>query len=77
MYPFIVIETKSAESQGATWGSMQRQTAFVVRTCLRLQQNLQNETGIIHQCLVWNFAIMGEEWRLYAAIPEGGNVVSL
>ena len=74
VYPFIVIEAKTAESSGASFGSILRQTAFVVRTCLRLQQNLQEETGITHQCIVWSFAIMGEEWRLHAAVPSGSKV---
>jgi hypothetical protein len=77
IYPFIVIESKTAESRGASFGSILRQTAFVVRTCLRLQQNLREETGTPHQCIVWSFAIMGEEWRLYAAVPNGSKVVSL
>lgn len=77
IYPFIVIESKTAESRGASFGSILRQTAFVVRTCLRLQQNLREETRIPHQCIVWSFAIMGEEWRLYAAVPNGSKVVSL
>lgn len=78
-YPFIVIEAKQAEASGASFGSILRQTAFVVRTCLRLQQNLIAETGragIEHQCLVWSFANIGEEWRLYAAVPRGRGVVS-
>lgn len=76
-YPFMVIETKTAENYSATFGSILRQNAFVIRTCLRLQQNLQKDTGIPHQCIVWSFAIMGEEWRLYAAVPNGSKVVSL
>lgn len=76
-YPFIVIETKRAENNGATFGSILRQTAFVIRTCLRLQQNLQEDTGISHQCIVWSFAIIGEEWRLHAAVPDGSKMVSL
>jgi len=77
VYPFMVIEAKSAENGSASFGSILRQTAFVVRTCLRLQQNLQEETGISHQCIVWSFANIGEEWRLYAAVPKGEKVVSL
>jgi hypothetical protein len=77
IYPFIVIEAKTAESGGASFGSILRQTAFVVRTCLRLQQNLEKDSGVPHQCIVWSFAIMGEEWRLYAAVPNGSKVVSL
>lgn len=77
VYPFIVIEAKKAESDGASFGSILRQTAFVVRTCLRLQQNLREDTGIPHQCIVWSFAIIGEEWRLYGAVPNGSKVVSL
>lgn len=77
VYPFIVIEAKSAENSNATFGSILRQTAFVIRTCLRLQQNLQKDTGIPHQCIVWSFAIIGEEWRLHAAVPDGSKMVSL
>jgi hypothetical protein len=77
VYPFIVIEAKAAESSGASFGSIFRQTAFVIRTCLRLQQNLERDTLISHECIVWSFAIMGEEWRLHAAVPNGSNVVSL
>ncbi|EXJ88659.1 hypothetical protein A1O1_05590 [Capronia coronata CBS 617.96] len=71
VYPFIVIEAKPAENHGASFASMLRQTAFVTRTCLRLQQNLRQETGMPHQCLVWSFLSLGEEWRLYAAVPDG------
>jgi hypothetical protein len=71
-----VIEAKTAESSGASFGSILRQTAFVVRTCLRLQQNLHEDTGIPHQCIVWSFANIGEEWRLSAAVPNGTKVVS-
>lgn len=78
LYPFIVIEAKAAENtSNASFGSMLRQTAFAVRTCMRLQQNLKDETGLDHQCLVWNFVILGEDWRLYAAVPDGDGVVSL
>lgn len=77
VYPFIVIETKRAENDRATFGSILRQTAFVIRTCLRLQQGLQEDTGISHQCIVWSFAIIGEEWRLHAAVPDGSKMVSL
>lgn len=76
VYPFMVIETKQAENNDATFGSILRQKAFVIRTCLRLQQNLQEDTGIPHQCIVWSFAIIGEEWRLYAAVPDGSKTVS-
>ncbi|KIW40797.1 uncharacterized protein PV06_07970 [Exophiala oligosperma] len=75
LYPFIVIEAKAAENtSNASFGSMLRQTAFAVRTCMRLQQNLKDETGLDHQCLVWNFVILGEDWRLYAAVPDGDGV---
>ena len=84
VYPFLVVEAKTAENSGASFGSIFRQTAFVIRTCLRLQQNLKEETeeiaetDISHQCIVWSFAIMGEEWRLHAAVPNGNQqVVSL
>lgn len=83
VYPFLVVEAKTAENSGASFGSIFRQTAFVLRTCLRLQQNLKEETeeaeetDISHQCIVWSFAIMGEEWRLQAAIPNNNKQVQI
>ncbi|OAP55863.1 hypothetical protein AYL99_10015 [Fonsecaea erecta] len=70
VFPFIVIEAKSEESDGG-FGAIERQSAFPVRTCLRLQQRIKTETGSQHLCLVWFFAYKGDMWWLYGAVPEG------
>ncbi|KAK5062685.1 hypothetical protein LTR84_004758 [Exophiala bonariae] len=69
LYPFMVLEAKS-EKAPDSWGSIERQSAFALRTCLELQKNLRRDTGVEFQCLVWFFAFKGDEWRLYAAVPE-------
>lgn len=77
LYPFIVVEAKS-EKAPDSWGSVERQSAFAVRTCLQLQKNLRRETEVDElQCLVWFFAFKGEEWRLYAAVPDQMDTVSV
>lgn len=74
IYPFIVVEAKAESGDG--FKSVEHQSAFPIRTCLKLQQNLRQETGVDLQCLVWFFAFRGEEWRLYAAVPENDKTVS-
>lgn len=83
VYPFVVVEAKKADNTDANFGSILRQTAFVVRSCLRLQENLkkemqgEEETDISHHCIVWSFSTIGEEWRLHAAVlDDEENVVS-
>lgn len=76
LYPFMVLEAKS-EKAPDSWGSIERQSAFALRTCLKLQKNLQRDTGVELQCLVWFFAFKGDEWRLYAAVPEQEDTVSV
>jgi hypothetical protein len=76
VYPFIVIEVKSDESADG-FGSIERQSAFAIRTCLKLQQNIKNETSSQHQCIVWFFAMKGDMCWLYGAIPEGYKTVSV
>lgn len=75
LYPFIVVEAKADTGPG--FPSIERQSAFAIRTCLKLQQKLSTRTGVGHECLVWFFASQGEEWRVYAAVLEGDKTVSL
>jgi hypothetical protein len=73
VYPFIVIEAKPENGPG--WQSIQCQGAFALRTCLKMQQKLETSSGRPHQSLVWFFAFRGEEWRLYAAVPQEDKTV--
>jgi len=75
LYPFVVVEAKREKGPVAGFSGIEHQSAFPIRTCLRLQQNLQQETGIDLQCLVWFFAFRGEEWRVYGAAPDGDKTV--
>ena len=74
-YPFLMLEAKREKGLGPGFTSIEHQTAFPIRTCLRLQQNLRQETGIDFRCLVWFFAFRGEEWRLYGAVPDRDKTV--
>ncbi len=76
LYPYLVFEAKREKGPGPGWSSVEHQTAFPIQACLRLQQSLQQKTGVNLQCLVWFFASKGEEWRLYGAIPDGNTTVS-
>jgi hypothetical protein len=40
-----------------------------------MQQKLETSSGRPHQSLVWFFAFRGEEWRLYAAVPQEDKTV--
>ena len=74
-YPFLIIEAKS-EKGSPGFKSIESQTAFPIRTLLRLQQNLASSTGIKLDPLVWFFANQGDEWRVYAAVVDASKYVS-
>ena len=74
LYPFLIIEAKS-EKQTHGFDHIERQTELPLRTCLMLQRNLETSTGIPLQPLVWFVAFRGDEWRLYAATPNGPRTV--
>jgi hypothetical protein len=70
LYPFLVIEAKS-EKGSPGFESIETQSALAIRTCLVLQRDLETATGVSLHPLVWFIAYQGDEWRLYAGIPDG------
>jgi hypothetical protein len=70
LFPFLVLEAKS-EKGADSFGLIEMQTAFCIRTLLKLQADLHVAVGEQTSCLggplVWFFASKGEEWRLSAA----------
>ncbi|KAG2019335.1 hypothetical protein GB937_005249 [Aspergillus fischeri] len=69
-YPFVLIEAKS-EKGSPGFESVERQSAFPLRTLLKLQQDLQQMNHIPISPLVWFMANQGDEWRVYACIVDG------
>ncbi|OCT45183.1 hypothetical protein CLCR_05589 [Cladophialophora carrionii] len=70
-FPFLVVEAKS-EKAGPGFEAIQRQSALAIRSCLKLQVDLETDSGneLLHP-LVWFIGFQGDEWRLYCAIPNG------
>ncbi|RHZ51806.1 uncharacterized protein CDV56_106392 [Aspergillus thermomutatus] len=69
-YPFLLIEAKS-EKGSPGFESVERQSAFPLRTLLKLQQDLQQVNQIFISPLVWFMANQGDEWRVYACVVDG------
>lgn len=74
LYPFLVEESKS-EKGGPGFEAIEAQTAFSIKSCLTLQSQLENDSGVPLHPLVWFIACQGDDWRLYAAIPRDEGVV--
>ena len=75
LYPFLIIEAKSEKSEDG-FVSVEQQSAASLKECLDLQLQLTNETGVPLSPLVWFVGYRGDEWRLYAAVPHSGKIVS-
>jgi hypothetical protein len=67
LYPFLIVEAKP-EVGGPGFEVIETQTAFPIRTCVKLQEDLQQKTGGSLDPLVWFMSYEGDEWRLAAGI---------
>lgn len=78
-YPFLILEAK-AEKGAAGFSAVEDQTAFPIRTLLKIQQQLQTVSGSNNVNdpgpLVWFLANRGDEWRVYGCVVEGNAYVS-
>jgi hypothetical protein len=74
LYPFLIIEAKS-EKGSPGFESIECQTAFPIRTLVKLQQDLSKVSEIGINPLVWFLANQGDEWRVYASIADGSKIV--
>lgn len=70
MFLFLVLEAKSEKSKD-TFTDVEMQTAFSIRTLLKMQWDLKQAAGEGSEWesgpLVWFFANKGEMWRVAAA----------
>jgi hypothetical protein len=76
LYPFLIIEAKS-EKGGQGFESIETQSAFPLRTFLKLQDDLRQSSRVELDPLVWFLAYQGDEWRVSAGIIEESKFVSL
>lgn len=74
LYPFLIIEAKS-EKGSPGFESIESQTAFPIRTLVKLQHDLQSACGTSINPLVWFLANQGDEWRVYASILDDSKFV--
>jgi len=74
LYPFLVIEAKS-EKGSPGFESIENQTAFPLRTLVKLQHDLRLQSVCDINPLVWFLANQGDEWRVYASILDGSKFV--
>lgn len=70
LYPFLIIEAKS-EKGSPGFESIENQTAFPIRTLLKLQYDLAMASGRDVRPLVWFLANQGDDWRVYGSIRDG------
>lgn len=80
LFPFLVLEAKSEKGDG--FASIEAQTAFSIRTLLKLQEDLQDQSDLQSTWsgpLVWFLANRGDSWRVAASFvdrsPEGSTYV--
>jgi hypothetical protein len=70
-YPFLILEAKK-ESGTYGFSDVEDQTAFPIRTLLKIQQALQfaSAPDTINKFgpLVWFLANRGDEWRVYGCV---------
>ncbi|OQV02273.1 hypothetical protein CLAIMM_07502 [Cladophialophora immunda] len=71
LYPFLIVESKR-EGDGPGFEYAEAQSAFPIRTCLRLQEELARVSGQPHVPLVWFLAYQGDEWRVAACVVHAG-----
>jgi hypothetical protein len=76
LYPFLVIEAKS-EKGSPGFEAVEAQTAFPIRTFLRLQAQLNAQGPFSLDPLVWFMAFSGEQWHVYGCFIDDNKYVRL
>jgi hypothetical protein len=76
LYPFLILEAKS-EGRGPGFESIETQTAFPIRTCVKLQEDLRRQSGGSLDPLLWFLSYEGDEWRVAACIMHEEKYVSV
>ena len=75
LYPFLILEAKSGVG-GTGFEAIETQTAFPIRTCLKLQQDLRQRSGVPLDPLLWFLSFQGDEWRVAACVINNNRYVS-
>ena len=75
LFPFLILEAKSAK--GEDFETIQKQTAFPIRTLLKIQEDLRSECKeqVTWQGgpLVWFLSNRGEDWRVAACFVDNSD----
>jgi hypothetical protein len=74
LFPFLLVEAKSEKSSYG-FKHIEYQTALSIRTCLKLQVDLENKSDQVIEPVVWFFGFRGDEWRLYMAVMVNDRTV--
>lgn len=74
MFPFLVLEAKAENN--SCFSSVESQTALPIKILVDGQKSLR-QTGkeAPDTALVWFMSFIGEEWRVYACVPDGSETV--
>ncbi len=79
LFPFLILEAKS-EKGSDDWDSIEKQTAFPIRTLLKLQHDLYQQTNDQSIWrdgpLVWFLSNKGENWRVYGCFTDVADEIS-
>ena len=76
LYPFLIIEAKS-EKGNPGFEAVEAQTAFPIRTFLKIQAQLKAQDAFSLDPLVWFMAFSGEQWHVYGCVIEENKYVRL
>jgi hypothetical protein len=74
VYPFLVIEAKS-EKGSPGFEAVEVQTAFPIRTFLKIQAQLNTQGAFSLEPLVWFMAFSGEQWHVYGCVIDDNKYV--
>lgn len=73
VFPFLIVEAKSEKGRDS-FSDIEVQTAFAIRTLLKIQQDLHEAAGEESESeaspLVWFFSYKGDQWRVSAAFVK-------
>ncbi|OKL64176.1 hypothetical protein UA08_00535 [Talaromyces atroroseus] len=69
-FPFLLLEAKP-EHGCPGFTSVEEQSAFPLRTLLNIQKNIPTPADVQFNPLIWFMANQGDEWRIYACVPDG------
>ena len=80
MFPFLILEAKSENSDG--FEQIQSQTSFPIQALLQLQDNLQRKAINVStpEPFLWFLACRGDMWRVYGSYiiyEEPKSIVSI